>query len=308
MIETIIAALLPIVVTILLGFLAGWHHYFDSKQASTLSRMVMLYALPLTLFVGMMGLSRDVLLQQKTMALILLITMVGGYALVYLLTHYVLRKESNISALLALCISGPSIPFVGIPVLGFLFGNVSTIPVALGSIIMNLIQVPLTVFILSSGNTTEKKISIKDNMIHTLKEPVVWAPILGVILLFCNIHIPAQISSSLKLLGGATGGAALFAAGIVLYSYRVVFNLTTACTIIAKNIIMPTVAFGIAYLFGADIRTVGLSVITIAIPTASIGVILSVQYKIAEQQIASILFCSTIFSIVTMSVFLYFFH
>lgn len=56
---TIIGALLPTVVTLLLGFLAGWHHDFDTKQASVLNSMVMLYALPLSLFAGMVGMARD---------------------------------------------------------------------------------------------------------------------------------------------------------------------------------------------------------------------------------------------------------
>jgi malonate transporter and related proteins len=59
MIETIIGALLPVVVTLLLGFVAGWRHDFDGKQATTLNRMVMLYALPLALFAGMAGISRQ---------------------------------------------------------------------------------------------------------------------------------------------------------------------------------------------------------------------------------------------------------
>lgn len=42
MLDTIVAALLPIVITLMLGFAAGWHHDFDAKQASVLNRMVML--------------------------------------------------------------------------------------------------------------------------------------------------------------------------------------------------------------------------------------------------------------------------
>ena len=40
MIETVIGALLPIVVTVVLGFIAGWHHDFDAKQATTLNGRV----------------------------------------------------------------------------------------------------------------------------------------------------------------------------------------------------------------------------------------------------------------------------
>jgi predicted permease len=84
MIETIIGALLPVVVTLLLGFVAGWHQDFDSAHALILNRMVMLYALPLALFAGMVGISRDQVLSQGPLALAILIGMGGGYAVVFL--------------------------------------------------------------------------------------------------------------------------------------------------------------------------------------------------------------------------------
>ena len=51
--STVIGALLPVVVTLALGFFAAWHHQFSADQASVLNRMVMLYALPMSLFAGM---------------------------------------------------------------------------------------------------------------------------------------------------------------------------------------------------------------------------------------------------------------
>ena len=52
MLSTVLGAHLPIVVTILLGFIAAWHHDFDEKQAATLNRMVLLCAVPMGLFAG----------------------------------------------------------------------------------------------------------------------------------------------------------------------------------------------------------------------------------------------------------------
>jgi malonate transporter len=69
MTSTIISALLPVVVTLLLGFAAGLHHDFDAKQATILNRLVMLSALPLSLFVGMLGTPRDEVLAQGRLAL-----------------------------------------------------------------------------------------------------------------------------------------------------------------------------------------------------------------------------------------------
>lgn len=308
--ETIIASLLPIVVTLFLGFFAGWHHDFDSKQGAVLNRMVMLYALPLTLFAGMMGVERTTLLQQGTMALLLVIGMVGGYAAVFIVSRYLFRVVSKVAALQALAIAGPAVPFVGVPVLGFLYGGLSTVPIALCSIIMNLVQVPITLLILSHGaaDSAGGNKTFFANIKATLKEPVVWSPILAFILLLLNVHIPGQIRSSLQLLGSATGGVALFASGIILYSYHVSLNLTVVLSVLAKNILLPGLILLCGLAMSVTGNTLNISVVTLAIPTASICVILAVQYHTAEQEMASTLFFSTICSIITMGGLLIYLH
>ena len=50
MVQTILSAPAPIVFTLLLGFVAAWRHDFGPKEASVLTRMVLLYAVPLALF------------------------------------------------------------------------------------------------------------------------------------------------------------------------------------------------------------------------------------------------------------------
>jgi ABC-type spermidine/putrescine transport system permease subunit I len=50
MLATVLGAVLPMVVTVLLGFVAAWHHDFGSKDAPILNRMVLVYAVPLALF------------------------------------------------------------------------------------------------------------------------------------------------------------------------------------------------------------------------------------------------------------------
>ena len=50
--ETIVDVLLPMVVTFLLGFVAARRGDFGPKDAAILNRMVLLYTVPLLLFVG----------------------------------------------------------------------------------------------------------------------------------------------------------------------------------------------------------------------------------------------------------------
>jgi predicted permease len=311
MFETIIAALLPIVVTLFLGFFAGWHHDFDAKQGAILNRMVMLYALPLSLFAGMMGIDRGLLLEQGAMLTLLSTGMILGYVVVFLLARYVFRRPVQEAALLALAIAGPAVPFVGVPVLGFLFKDLSSVPIAVCSILMNLVQVPITLFILSRHSRTlqntspAQSVSVLKNIRHTLKEPVVWAPILGFVLLLLGLSLPKDIRSSMQLLGGATGGVALFASGVILFSYKVALNPTVAIAVLIKNVAMPVLIMLLGMALGMHTEALNITVITLAIPTASICVILAVQYQTAEQEIASILFFSTLLSIITMGGFLY---
>lgn len=320
MIDTIIAALLPIVVTLFLGFFAGWHRDFDATQGAMLNRMVMLYALPLTLFAGIMSISREVLLAQWVMGLLLLIGMLGAYLLTFFISHFIFKRPTPIAALQAISISAPAAPFVGIPVLGHLFGSVSTIPIAFSSIVLNLIISPITLMILANyttktankNATTAPSVSAKNqllkNLINTIKEPMVWAPVAAFIALLCDVRLSAAIESSLQLLGNATGGVSLFACGVILFSFKVTFNKTIAISVICKNIILPICVFAVGLLIHTAPSALNMTVITVAIPTASIGIILAVQFNLAQQEMASTLFFSTLLSIITMGGFIYYLH
>ena len=79
MLDTILSALLPMVVTFLLGFVAAWRHDFGSKDASTLNRMVLQYAVPLALFAGTVMTSRKALSQDLPLVITLCVAIIGFY-------------------------------------------------------------------------------------------------------------------------------------------------------------------------------------------------------------------------------------
>ena len=155
MFANIIGTLLPTVVTLLLGFLAGWHHDFDTKQASVLNSMVMLTAWSCSMrcrsVSSRRGMARDQVLSQGPLAFAIFLGMAGGYAIVFFISHYLFRRDLMTASLQALAIAGPAAPFMGVSVLGHLFGNASAIPISIASLVMNLIQVPATLMLLSTG-------------------------------------------------------------------------------------------------------------------------------------------------------------
>lgn len=123
-----------------------------------------------------------------------------------------------------------------------------------------------------------------------------------------DFNIPDNILKSLTLVGTATGGIALFSTGIILYSQKVTINSTILISVIIKNIIAPVMMLGPCIFMSIKGTVADLSVMTIALPAATISVILAMQYKTAEQEMASTFFLSTVLSMATMAAFLVYLH
>src|SRR6202789_3492177 len=102
MLNTILGALLPMVVTFLLGFIAAWRYDLGPKDASILNRMVLLYAVPLALFAGTVTTTRADLGRDIPMVIALCIAIIGLYVLVLFLSRFAFRQPTNVSALTAL--------------------------------------------------------------------------------------------------------------------------------------------------------------------------------------------------------------
>src|ERR1700723_4550907 len=89
--DTILSPLLPMVVSFLLGFVAAWRHDFGSKDASTLNRMVLQYAVPLALFAGTVMTSRKGLSQDIPLGIALCVGIIGFYCVVFLFSRLCLH-------------------------------------------------------------------------------------------------------------------------------------------------------------------------------------------------------------------------
>jgi malonate transporter len=203
LLTTIIGALLPIVVILLLGFFSGWHKDFTGDQATILNRMVMLYALPLLLFGSTITIPRSRLQADVPLFLAVAGGMIGSFFIVLLVARFVFRRDLGTSALQALTIGGPAVPFVGVSVLGYIFGPANeSIPVTSASLAMNLVQVPVCLMLLSAaatrtGSAKSARPSLLSIVIAAVREPIVWAPVLAVILVISGVNLPTVVSRSM---------------------------------------------------------------------------------------------------------------
>jgi malonate transporter and related proteins len=317
MLNTILGALLPMVVTFLLGFVASWRHDLGRNDASILNRMVLLYAVPLTLFAGTVTTSRTALSQDVPLVIALCLAIIGLYGVVFLFSRIIFRFPTNVSALYALTASAPAVPFVGPAVLGDLFGGLSAIPIAIASLVINLTVVPVTILLLAldtAGRDSQRTcLAARDKshlalpaakLAETLKQPIVWAPVLAFMVVLSGLHIPRLIVHSLSLLGNASGGVALFASGIVLASGKIKATSSVLFFVFLKNILQPALVLGGLRWAGYGNPIVSEAVLTTAIPTMPIVIMFALQYRVAQAEAASAVFLSVIGSVVTMGIFI----
>lgn len=321
MLETIVGALLPAVVTILLGYLAAWHHDFGAKDAPVLNRIVIGYALPLSIFVGTISTTRDQLLQNLPFLIVLGVAMVGMYVVVFALCRFAFRNSLGLSAVRALAASAPNGPFIGSVVLGHLYGPQSTIPVAISGVLLYLTVAPATVILLSLHTRTAAPsdaaatsattspvapppATVPRKIVEAFEHPIVWIPILGFVLVMSGVHVPKLIASSLAELGHAATGVALFAAGVILAGYKLTVDRAVLSLTFTKNIVQPALVLAALVLlnYGEPLR--GEAVVMASLPTVVLVVMLAVQYGVAESEAASTLFISTLASLVTTAVFI----
>jgi malonate transporter len=311
--NTVLGALLPMVVTFVLGFIAAWHRDFGRNDASILNRMVLLYAVPLALFAGTVTTSRAALSQDIPLVIALCVAIIALYGLVFLFSRIIFRVPTSVSALHALAASAPAVPFVGPAVLGDLFGGLSAVPIAVASLVINLAVVPVTILLLTLDTIGRTSLAAKDNehlaalttkLAETVKQPIVWAPILAFIVVLSGLHIPQLIVHSLSLLGSASGGVALFASGIVLASGKMKANSHVWLLVFLKNILQPALVLGGLRWVGYGEPIVSEAVLTTAIPTMPIVIMFALQYRVAQAEAASAVFLSVIGSVVTMGVFI----
>lgn len=319
MLSTILGALLPTVVTMLLGFKAAWRHDFGEEHAATLNRMVLRYAIPMGLFAGMVSTQRDVLYQDIPLVIAFCAAIIGMYGIGFAVSRVVFRSSTSVAALVALAASMPDVPSMGPAVLGDLLGSASAVPIGLSSLIINLTVLPVTIVLLTMGSPNDqvhdsatqhsvdsphRRSVLIPILVRSIKQPIVWAPLAAFAIVLVGIRVPHLIIHSLSLLGSASGGVALFASGIILASNPIRISASVLTTATLKNIVQPALLL-VALMALPETRIVHEAVLTTALPMGPIVIMLATQYRLAQGGAASAVFVSMVGSVVSMGAFIW---
>jgi malonate transporter len=301
--SVILQAIVPVAFVILLGLLAGRLGIIKAAQSGVLASLALDFCLPALLFAATAKMTLPELENWRFFAGIA-VGLLSVYVVALVVALTVTRKPVAVSSLQALNASFPNMAFMGVPVLTAVIGSTAVLSVVIGNLISSFVLLPLTLTLLETGRHSKEGARgaavIWASMTRAIKQPLVWAPLAGIILALAQFPFPDIASRSFDLIGSATSGVALFALGLVLSGQPLRIGQAAVLNIVFKNALQPAamwllaIAFGVTGVFRREMILLG------ALPTASMTAMFAVQYGIyiAESD-ATILF-STIISIATL--------
>lgn len=300
-----LGVLLPVLFVVGLGFWAGRAKKFDSDQVAGLNELVLDFAFPALLFVGIVRASRAALFEELPFVSALLIAALGLFVAIALVSVFALRHSLGAAAIQSISVAYSNASFAGIPILTPLFGPASLLTIATAALIFNITLVPITVTMLeyqrqrtAGGAKPSLRTLIARSVSDSLRRPYVWAPLLATILVLCDVRVPTEIENMFELIGSTTAGVALFVAGLILAAYRIKLTPEILGNVSVKMIVQPVLMALLVAAFAIG-KPVGSEAILIcSISTAVICPMLAVRYKMYEAEAASTFLLTTLAMIV----------
>lgn len=295
MLHTILSAMGPIIVGLLVGFICGKKKYFSQDTEKAFADFVVKIALPAALFVSAATVSPSILLNVDyflSLAAGLILTFIIGLVIAKVIFKHN-RRDGTVQAL---TMSFPDMAYCGPPVLLATVGSTGLIAMVMGNLIYTVIILPVAMMLLGEG---QKNQSIGQTVWKSVYQPLVILPILGAIISISGIKLPSVFYNSVDELGKCAGGVALFFLGLMISHIKLKINFEMICNIFIKNILQAVIILAVALGLGLEGGLLKSAFIIGILPTATAVPALAMSYKAYEEDAAATVFLSTLCSLIT---------
>jgi predicted permease len=303
MLQIILTTLVPVAFVVFLGYLAG-RKSFSAADRVLLTKLVVNWLLPSLLLGGVLETPRADLLNYK-IPLIFLVGILVPFLAVLIVYRFVLRHDRGTAILKAGLLSFPDMVFMGIPILHQLFGPSSLFPILVANLIPTLIIIPLTSLLLELGSAERTRRGshvFAASVLHALRQPQVWAPIAGAVMVILNVPIPKFVIDSLHLVGEPTTGLSLFVVGLIIAEEKVRLTLAVAVDSLFKNLLHPAAMLLTVYAFRVTGVLAREAVLLAAIPSAVITTMFAEEYGILVSESSTTILTTRVLSFATIPI------
>jgi malonate transporter and related proteins len=309
MLNLILNSLVPVFFGIGLGLVGGWTRDVDNHHVGELNALVMDFAVPASIFAAVVSTSGGTLNDQLGLAGVLTVTMLLMYAEVFVMARRAYGSTPGEAAIQAITTGLPNYASAGLPLIAALLGKGHTVSVAVAIACGSIFMSPVTLTILSLQAKRASFDAIVSAFLGACKKPIVLAPIIAVVFVFTDIHIPESLEHSFLLAGEVSGGAGLFLTGLTLSGQKLRFDTNVAIQVALANIVQPLLAAATAtataWAVGSGPQLTREAVLLAALPSGFFGILFGLRANVTHSSVGTSVVVSTALSAATLPVAIY---
>lgn len=299
--SVIITQMAILFIVLAIGYAANKFRIMTTDTNKLLSKLVINIALPCTVLSSVI--SGHVTATGLNAAYFMLLSL-GSYILPLIMSvplPHLLRARKSDGGLYRFMICFGNVSFMGIPVIQSIFGDGAIFYASLFSVIFGVLCYSVGLLMITGrGKKLELKLFINPLMVVSL---------LTVLIFYIKLPVPAILTSTVDLVGKLTTPSAMLILGSTLacIPLKDVFtDIRVYLMAFVKLIIIPVMTWLVLHVFITDQLMLGILVTLSAMPSATNTTMLSMEYGGNEQLASKGVFMTTLFSIITIPLLLYF--
>ncbi|MDH0744932.1 AEC family transporter [Pseudomonas sp. GD03842] len=305
--SSVLNVLLPIFALILVGYLCRRTGRLGPTAASEINRMVVWLCLPALLFTATATATWEQIWHPGFVAVFSLSTM-----MLFVIALLIRRKKAGHFAdasLDALSASYANTGYIGIPLCVMVLGQNGLEPALIASLIVVCVLFGCALICVEIGLQSEARVHriVLKVLAALAKNPLVVSPILGACWAWTGVPLPGALNTFLGLLGAATTPCALVSLGLFLAHEQQGPRHGTSLLVLLKLIVHPLLTWFLAFkVFHLPPLWANSALLLSALPTGTGPFMLAEYYKREASVVSSTILVSTLGSLVTLSLCIYY--
>jgi len=302
-VHTIINAVLPLFALILAGFVAGRRGLLGRNATDILNDFVVWMALPALLFQAMAQISWEEIRQPGYIAASAL-----AMALIFAMSYIADRREGRRLAdasITSMAASYGNAGYMGIPLCIMVLGEASLPAVIIATLLTACILFAFSIVLieLDLQRSTTLRATLRKVSVSLIRNPLVCAPIAGLVFSGVGGTLPGPVLQFTTLLGAAASPCALVTIGLFLSQGRSTQDRGAVWRIVSlKLLIHPLLAFAlVTWVFDMPPMWASAAVLIAALPVGTGPFMVAKLYDRAPAITSEATLLSTVLSVVTVS-------
>jgi len=303
----VLSSLLPVVLLIAVGFLAGRRGWVGGGAVRDLSNLIFLLLAPALLFRSMSTVHVEQLSLRPVAAYFIAAGLIFAATLVW-------RGFNRTAAVLALANTYSNTVMIGIALIGLAYGPEGMVVLLTLISLHSLVLLTSATVVLemavahehaaTSGEARPSMVQVVGRALyHAIIHPVPLPIIAGLLFAQSRLRMPEAIDTPIALLGGAFSPVALVMVGITLALTPVGEHWRGALVqALVKNLVHPLLVAGLGLVLGLRGLPLTVMVVAAALPIGANVFLFSQRYRTAEELVTASVVVSTGLALVTLTV------